>query len=72
MGGIGRDSKFGGGRKGRGLEHFKALLGYRLERNAHKSLKQAVWDHFELFLGTFCDFSPFSPFFLLILVDFST
>jgi hypothetical protein len=28
----------------------------------NKSLKQAVWDHFQLFLGTICDFSQFLSF----------
>jgi hypothetical protein len=51
------------------LDHFLELLGHRRHRNAQKSLKQAVWDHFELILGTFCDFFHFHLF-SLILVDF--
>jgi hypothetical protein len=46
------------------LEHFGALLGHKRHKNAQKSLIQAVWDHFELILGTFGNFSPL----LLILV----
>jgi hypothetical protein len=38
-------------------------LGHRRLQNARKSLKQAVWDHFELNLGTSIDFTPFLPFF---------
>jgi hypothetical protein len=40
-------------------------MGHKRHGNAQKSLKQAVWDHFELILGTLgtCDFSPFSPYF---------
>jgi hypothetical protein len=41
-------------------------LGHKRHQNAQKSQNQAVWDHFELILGTFGDFSPFS----LILVVF--
>jgi hypothetical protein len=43
------------------FEHFWALFGQRRHKNDQKSLKQAVWDHFEIILVTFCDFCLFAP-----------
>jgi hypothetical protein len=51
---------------------FLGTLGYIRHRNARKSLKQAIWNHFELilasFLRFFCNFHDFLP----ILIYFST
>jgi hypothetical protein len=45
------------------FEHLGALLGQRRHKNAQKSLRQAVKDRLKLNLVSFCDFSPFLPFF---------
>jgi hypothetical protein len=66
------DSQFRGGQKFRGAPFFWrkgreilsanytffcVLLGHK---NAQKSPKQALWDHFELILGIFSTFANFS------------
>jgi hypothetical protein len=53
---------------GRKKEHFGALLGHRRHQNARKLLKQAAEDHFELILGSLCDFLTYLPFLLFLVV----